>query len=130
MKALQTASSKPPRNERVPYASLLITAVFALEGAFRTGPDLTVVESSVFWGIALALAPMMQLTSMSDASPAIIFAAIVGILFVVLGFIETAFLILFRRATPRLRWTIRTTAAVLAVAALLFTPATGPMRLF
>ena len=73
---------------------------------------------------------MMQLTSMSDASPAIIFAAIVGILFVILGFIETAFLILFRRATPRLRWTIRTTAAVLAVAALLFTPATGPMRLF
>ncbi|HEY3675894.1 MAG TPA: hypothetical protein VGK84_07850, partial [Candidatus Tumulicola sp.] len=103
-------STKPPGNERVPYAALLITAVFAIEGAMRSGADLTVVESSVFWGIAITLAPMMQLTSMSDAPPAILFAAIVGVLFVVLAFIETAFLIILRRATPPVRWMVRATA--------------------
>jgi hypothetical protein len=123
-------ASKPPGNERVPYAALVITAVFAIEGAMRSGADLTVAESSVFWGIAIAVAPIMQLTSMANASPAILFAAIVAILFIVLAFIETAFLIIFWRARPRLRWMVRATVAVLAVAALLFTPATGPMRMF
>jgi hypothetical protein len=104
--------------------------VFAIEGAMRSGADLTVAESTVFWGIAIAVAPMMQLTSMSNASPAILFAAIVAILFIVLAFIETAFLIIFRRASPRLRWMVRAIVAVVVVAALLFTPANGPMRMF
>jgi hypothetical protein len=127
---LQTVASKPPANERFPYAAFVVTAVFAIEILTRSSAEVSSAASIVFWGEAGMLAPLMQSVGMGNAPTGAIFTALIAILFIVLAFLETAFLILARRATPRVRWLVRATVAAVAVGLLLFTPAAGPMRLF
>jgi hypothetical protein len=123
-------SSKPARVEWLPIAAVVVSAVFAIEILFLSSANLSAVAAAFFYGIAIVLAGVMQETSLPDASTAVQVAIIVGVLFIVLAFLETVVVTIFRRATPRVRWMIRSTAAVLAVGLLLFTPAAGAMRLF
>jgi hypothetical protein len=123
-------SPKPSWLERFPIGALIVTIVFAVETALSISSNLTVAAATVFWGLAIALAPLMQMTSMSDASTAIQVVVLLGVLFIVLAFIETAVIIILRKATPRVRWIVRGALAVLAIGLLLFTPAAGPMRMF
>jgi hypothetical protein len=112
--------------ERFPIGAIVVTAVFAIEGLTRRGADLTVAESGVFYGLASVLAPMMQLGS-PDVKPMLVFAGIVALLFIILAFIETAIFFILRKTTSRIRWMVRVTATVIAVALLLFTPPVGPI---
>jgi hypothetical protein len=114
------------RMERFPVGAIVVTTVFAIEGLTRRGADVTVAHSDVSYGLASVLAPMMQLGSL-DVKPMVLVAAIVTMLFIILAFIETAIFIILRKSTPRVRWAVRVTAAVIAVALLLFTPAVGPI---
>jgi hypothetical protein len=123
-------SPKPSWLERFPIGALIVTIVFAVETALSISSNLTVAAATVFWGLAIALAPLMQMTSMSDASTAIQVVVLLGVLFIVLAFIETAVIIVLRKTTPRVRWIVRGALAVLAIGLLLFTPAAGPMRMF
>jgi hypothetical protein len=123
-------SSKPARVEWLPIAAVVVSAVFAIEILFLGSANLSAVAAALFYGLAIVLAGVMQETSLPDASTAVQVAIIVGVLFIVLAFLETVVVTIFRRATPRVRWMIRSTAAVLAVGLLLFTPAAGAMRLF
>jgi hypothetical protein len=114
------------RMERFPVAAIAVTAVFVIEGLTRRGGDVTAAQSAVSYGLANVLAPMMQLGSL-DVKPMVLVAAIVTMLFIILAFIETAIFIILRRSTPRVRWMVRATLAVIAIGLLLFTPAVGPM---
>lgn len=114
------------RTERFPVGAIVVTVVFAIQGLARRGGDVTVAHAAVSYGLADVLAPMVQLGSL-DVKPMALVAAIVTMLFIVLAFIETAILIILRKSTPGVRWTVRATAAVIAVALLLFTPAVGPI---
>lgn len=114
------------RVERFPICTIVVMAVFVIEGLTRRGADQTVAESAVFYGLASVLAPMMQLGSI-DVKPVVIVVAIIAMLFIILAFIETAIFIVLRKSTSRVRWAVRWTAAVIAVALLLFTPPVGPI---
>ncbi len=67
---------------------------------------------------------------MGDASTTVQMCVLVGVLFIVLAFLETAAIIVLRKAAPRVRWIVRGSAGVIAIGLLLFTPAAGPMRMF
>lgn len=116
--------------ERLPIVALVVTAVFALEVLVLSSASLSTVTAALFWGLAIGLAPLMQETSMGDASTAVQMIVLVGVLFIVLAFLETAVIIILRKATPRVRWIVRGAAGVLAIGLLLFTPPAGPMRMF
>ncbi len=116
--------------ERFPIVALAVTAVFAFEVLVVSSASLSTVTAALFWGLAIGLAPLMQETSMGDASTTVQMVVLVGVLFIVLAFIETAVIIILRKATPRVRWIVRGMAGVLAIGLLLFTPPAGPMRMF
>jgi hypothetical protein len=121
---------KLPATERVPYVALVITAVFAIQIATQDGMNLSTATSMLFWGEAIAIAPLMRASGMADASTNVQFVAMISIIFIVLAFIETAMLIVLRKANPRVRWLVRAIAGVLVIGLLLFTPAAPPMHLF
>jgi hypothetical protein len=116
--------------ERIPIVALVVTAVFALEVLVLSSASLSTVTAALFWGLAIGLAPLMQETSMGDASTTVQMVVLVGVLFIVLAFLETAVIIILRKATPRVRWIVRGSAGVIAIGLLLFTPSAGPMRMF
>jgi hypothetical protein len=116
--------------ERIPIVALVVTAVFALEVLVLSSASLSTVTAALFWGLAIGLAPLMQETSMGDASTTVQMVVLVGVLFIVLAFLETAVIIILRKATPRARWIVRGSAGVIAIGLLLFTPSAGPMRMF
>jgi hypothetical protein len=120
---------KPRGIERFPVAALVVTVVFAIETTFSSA-SMSSVAAALFWGLAIGLAPLMQETSMGDASTTVQIGVLLGVLFIVLAFLETAVIIILRKTTPRVRWIVRGTAMLIAVALLLLTPAAGPMRLF
>lgn len=116
--------------ERFPIVALAVTVVFALEVLVFSSASLSTVAAAVFWALAIALAPLMQETSMSDASTTGQVSVIFAVLFIVLAFVETSVIIILRKTTPRARWAVRGTAGVLAIGLLLFTPSAGPMKMF
>jgi hypothetical protein len=116
--------------ERFPYVALVITVVFAIQISVQNGMSLSMATSTLFWGEAIAVAPLMRATGMADATTNVQFAAMIAIIFIVLAFVETAVLIVLRRASARVRWLVRAVAGVIVIGLLLFTPQAPPMRLF
>jgi hypothetical protein len=112
--------------ERFPVGAIVVSVVFVIQGLTRRGPDVTIAQSDVVYGLASVLAPTMHLGSL-DVKPMVIIAAIVTLLFIILAFVETAIYVVLRKTTSRVRWTVRAAAVAIAVALLLFTPPVGPM---
>lgn len=121
---------KPKGWEWFPIAALLVTAVFAVLITTQNGFSLSVVTAALFWGEAIAVAPLMQMTGIGDAPTWVEFIVMMAIVFIVFALVETLVLFILRRASARARWIVRGVACAVGVGLLLFTPPAPPMRLF
>lgn len=118
------------RWERFPFAAALVTAVFAVLIATQNGSELSVATSLLFWGEAIALAPLMRMTGIANATTSVEFVAMMSILFAAFALVETLGIFVLRKVSPRARWLVRGVGCAVAIGLLLFTPPAPPMRLF
>ena len=102
------------RLEHFPVFALAATALFALEVIFW-GAAPTQAAQSLFFGLAIALAPLIQAAHL-DSVPS---GVGVSIVLVVMRFL--------RGYRARLRWIVRASALLVFAAILFLTPAAAPM---
>jgi hypothetical protein len=90
----------------------------------------TQAATVLLFGIALAMAPLMQALGFGDLPGVAIGGIVAVVLFLVLAAIELIAMHLLRRRPAKVRWIVRAVALFVYAAILFFTPPTGPMRTF
>lgn len=114
------------RLEHFPVFALAATALFALEVIFW-GAAPTQAAQSLFFGLAIALAPLIQAAHLDSVPSGVGVSIVLVTFFLVFAAIELVVMRFLRGYRARLSWIVRASALLVFAAILFLTPAAAPM---
>ena len=115
---------------RLPTFAVLATVFFGIDVAGSNAGTMTLGSEYLFFGLSLALAPLAQAIGLSAAPVAAQLTVLLLSLFIVLAATELIAMRVLLRASSRTRWIVRSSALLVFVLLLFFTPRAAPVRMF